>query len=1264
MNEQHDDDQVGPSRGWVRRLWDYLGRYRRNLVITLVASIVGTLMTVLTPLVARRVVDQVIVAHTGQLAPFVVVLLLIGVVRFASGYLRRYLGGRLSLDVQHDMRTDVFEALSRLDGAKQDDLATGQVVSRANSDIMLVQGLLGFMPMMLGSALLFVLSLGTMAVLSPLLTLVALVVAPALLLVAMRSRSTVFPASWEAQQLAGVVAGIVEEDVTGVRVVKGFGQEQREIRRLDAGVRELFAARMRSVRMTSRITPTMQSLPALGQVGILALGGWLALRGHLSLGTFLAFSAYLSQLLGPVRMFAGVITIGQQARAGVIRVLEVIDSQPVIRERPDATELRDVRGLVELDDVSFGYSRSTPVLSGVNLRIEPGETMAFVGAAGSGKSTISLLIPRFYDVHGGAVRIDGQDVRSLTISSLRAALGVVFEEPFLFSDTVRANIGYGRPDATDEQIEAAARAAEADEFIQALPDGYQTVVGERGLTLSGGQRQRVALARALLTDPRVLLLDDATSAVDPAVEAEIHATLRTLARGRTTLLVAHRRSTLHLADRICVLDAGRVVDVGTHEELTERCARYRLLLSGPGEDAEGVDAGQLDLADEEPAVPGQHALTLEVNGVTPSLWRYDAAPSAASVTSRPKASVGRPGGMAAGGYGGALAALPATPELLARVAALPPATDEPAVSVVEASKPDPGFSLGRLLRPLRRPFGLGLLLVALDALAGLALPALIRHGIDAGVTRHASQVLFGTAAVGLLIVLADWAVSTGEQRVTGRTGERLLYTLRIKTFAQLQRLGLDYYEHEMAGRIMTRMTTDIDALSTFLQTGLVNAVVSLLSFVGVLVALFLLDAGLALTVLLVVPVLAVATVLFRSRATRAYTDAREKISTVNASLQENVSGMRVAQAYNRERRNASSFRELGEDYRSSRMRAQRLVATYFPFIEFLSEVATALVIGVGARRVTHGDLTPGALIAFLLYVDLFFSPLQQLSQVFDGYQQAAVGLRRLRDLMRTPTSTPPAPDPVLPGRLRGELVCADVRFRYTGAERDALAGVSLSVAPGETVALVGATGAGKSSLVKLLARFYDVTEGQVLVDGVDVRQYDLTAFRQRLGVVPQEPFLFAGTVRDNIAYGRPDASDAEVEAAARRVGAHAVVARLPAGYLAAVGERGRSLSAGQRQLIALARAELVDPDVLLLDEATAALDLESEAAYVRATEELTRRRTTVLVAHRLSTAARADRVIVLSDGLVVQSGSHAELLAEGGEYARLWAAFEGVRQSV
>jgi ATP-binding cassette subfamily B protein len=405
-------------------------------------------------------------------------------------------------------------------------------------------------------------------------------------------------------------------------------------------------------------------------------------------------------------------------------------------------------------------------------------------------------------------------------------------------------------------------------------------------------------------------------------------------------------------------------------------------------------------------------------------------------------------------------------------------------------------------------------------------------------------------------------------------------------------------------------------------------------------------------------VLVGSTLWFRVLSSRAYAEARERVAVVNADMQENVTGVRVAQAFTREQRSAAAFADRSLAYRRSRLRAQRYIATFFPFVALLSDVSTAAVLGVGASRVASGALTPGVLTAFLLYLGLFFAPVQQLSQVFDGYQQARIGLRRIGELLRTPTTVPDEGTLELRGRLRGEVELRDVGFAYGGADRPALSDVSLRVAPGETVALVGATGAGKSTLVKLLARFYDAGSGAVLVDGVDVRRYRLAAFRRRLGIVPQEPHLFTGDVAANIAYGRPDATPAQIEAAARAVGALELVRGLPGGFREPVGERGQGLSAGQRQLVALARAELVAPDVLLFDEATAALDPATESAVLAAGDRVTSRRTAFVVAHRLGTAARADRIVVLHGGRVVEQGRPAELLARGGRFARLWAAGE------
>ena len=947
-------------------------------------------------------------------------------------------------------------------------------------------------------------------------------------------------------------------------------------------------------------------------------------------------------------------------------------STPAVQEEPDAGDLAVVTGEVVLDDVAFGYLSTEPVLDHLTLRVAPGETMAVVGTSGSGKSTLAGLLPRFYDLQGGAIRIDGTDVSTVTLDSLRRSIGLVFEDSFLFSDTIRGNIAYGRPDATDAEVERAARTAGAHDFVTALADGYDTAVGERGLTLSGGQRQRIALARAIITDPKVLVLDDATSAVDSRIEAEIHATLHDVLENRTTVLIAHRRSTLQLADRIAVLDAGHVVDVGTHAELDERCALYRLLLSGPGDDVEGEDAPAPAVVVGAIAGNGSDGPDQVIDpfvldpalGVTPGLWQRDGddddarqalAAAGRKATATPSLGAGMAGGSAAGVLGG----LAPTPELLAKVEALPPAHDRPDLPVDDARREDPTFGFARFLRPWRGQLAIGLTLVVLDALATLAGPILVRQGIDKGVTPAVTAALWAATLAYLLVVLADWVVKIFQTFVTGRTAERVLYALRVRIFAHLQRLGLDYYDREMGGRIMTRMTSDIEALTQLLQTGLVNALVSLVTCLGVGIALLVMNWRLGLLAMLVVPPLAIATIWFRRLSADAYDEARDRVAVVNADFQESLSGVRVAQAYVREDHNAQRFAGLTSAYLQARLRAQRLVATYFPFVEMLSEITAAIVLAGGAALINDGSLTSGQLIAFLLYLDLFFSPIQQLSQVFDTYQQARVALTRIGDLLATPSTTPEAADPVVPGRLAGRVTFEDVRFAYTATGVEVLHGIDLSIEPGETIAIVGETGAGKSTVEKLVARYYDGSGGRVCIDGIDVRDLDLAAYRQQLGVVPQEAFLFAGTVRDNIAYGRPDATDAEVEAAARAVGAHDVVAGLPGGYLHVIGEQGRSLSSGQRQLLALARAQLVDPAILLLDEATSNLDLATEARVAAAMGITAQGRTTLIIAHRLSTATTADRVVVMDAGRVVQVGTHDDLLAVEGRYAELWSAFQG-----
>ena len=1240
------------SKDWQARLSPHVRPYRRPLFISIALSVIGQVLLGLLPLLQKIIVDDAVIARRRALWPWLTALALVGAASFWLQYFRRYLSAKTSLDLQHDLRLAIHRHLHALDFAQHDRLSAGDVMSRAAGDVTLIQMFLNQVPMLAANLTLLVVALGVMVVLSPALCLVIAVFVPLFVVLAVRFRDRIFPSSWNDQRLLGTVAGVVEEAVSGARVVKAFAQETRELALLIGSARELFRSRLRTARLTARYSSTLQALPAFAQLGVLLLGGLLALQGRVSLGVFLAFSSYLIQLLGPIRLLSGMLASSQQARAGAERVLELLDLQPRVADPPDGRSLEHCTGRIELDRVAFSYAESEPILEDVTLSIAQGERLGIVGSSGSGKTTLALLIARFYDPSAGQVRIDGHDARHYSLPSLRNQVGVVFEDSFLFSSTIGENIALGRPDATPSEIEAAARAAQAHHFISALPQGYATRVGERGATLSGGQRQRISLARAILANPKILILDDATSAMDASTEEAIHRSLESVMRERTTVIIAHRQSTLRLATRIVVLAEGKIVAQGTNEELLESSELYRRLLAGPDPDEtpESETPPTSTTTPDPAAWPSQHAGT--------SAGRVASVESQIGFAAMRSASASGGGGGGPRDLGGARAAFVAeSPELLARVAALPPLSGEPSVDIDALTEPQIGFSVRKFLAPFRISLLLGLLLVVVDALTTLCAPLLIGRGVDRAIVGHSlRQLLFVSAAL-FVVQIVSWVNANAMQYQTGRTAERLLFALRTRTFAHLSWLSLDYYDRELGGRIMTRMTTDIEAFAQLLQQGLMTAIVSLLSCSGVLALLAFMDARLSLAVFGILPPLVVGTLVFQRLSAKAYLQARERISAANANLQESLAGVRVTQAWSQEAGALAHFTELSHGYRDARLRSLQLLSLYFPFLQLLSVVGKVATLAIGAGQIARGELSAGVLIAFLLYLDQFFTPLQQLSMVFDQGIQARVSLTRIRDLLATPSRTPEQTVPAPLGRLRGALGFRDVRFAYSKAAPEALRGVTLEIAPGEVVALVGTTGAGKSTFVKLAARFYDATSGTVCIDGLPIRELPLRAFRAQLGYVPQDPFLFSGTIRSNIAYGRPEASDLDVEIAARAVGAHDFIASLPSGYLTPINSTGHSLSAGQRQLLCLARAELIKPAVLILDEATSNLDLQTEAEVQRAMRRVARGRTTLLIAHRLQTARVADRIVVIEDGLIVEQGSHEALVRCEGRYAKLWEAF-------
>jgi ATP-binding cassette subfamily B protein len=572
------------SKGWLRRVAPLIRVRRRRFVGALALALVAMVVQVGVPRVTMSAIDTALTRRTGEIGTFVVILLALGVARGVLTYAYRMLLYGVAYDLEYDLRTTMYEHLSRLSFSFYDTVQSGQLISRANSDIRSVQMFLTFAPLMLLNVASFVVAFGLMLAVHVPLAIVSLLPLPLVFVAGLKMRDLMFPVSWIVQGRAAEIATVVEENVTGVRVVKAFAAEEAQIELLAKAARRLRWASVRALDVRAVYAPIMEGLPRIGMAAVLAYGGWLAIDGQVTIGAIVAFSTYVVLLQAPFRMLGFLMMMSQRAAASSVRIYEILDTPPDIVEKPGAVDLVDPAGHVRFDDVRFRYGDGPLVLDGVDLDIRPGETVAVVGRTGSGKSTLARLVPRFYDVAGGSVTVDGRDVRDLTLPSLRAAVGLVLDEAFLFSTSVRENIAYGRPDADLADIEAAARAAQAHEFIAELPQGYDTPVGERGYTLSGGQRQRIAIARALLLDPRILVLDDATSAIDVNVEEQIHTALRRLLGDRTTLIIAHRLSTISLADRVVLLADGRIVATGTHAELMATEPRYAEVLAHLEED--------------------------------------------------------------------------------------------------------------------------------------------------------------------------------------------------------------------------------------------------------------------------------------------------------------------------------------------------------------------------------------------------------------------------------------------------------------------------------------------------------------------------------------------------------------------------------------------------------------------------------------------------------------------------------------------------------
>ena len=1176
------------------RLWGFTRGVRLRILGAVALGVLGVLFGIARLALLGWLIAEVF-SGTGfseLMVPFIGVAVVM-MVRGGLEYWRTMVAHNTAAIVQLHLRTVIFDQVTRLGPAYFGLERTGDAIVAMIEGVEQLEIYFGqYLPQLIVSILTPFLIFGVVAVFDVPIALVMLAAALFTLIAPQVFHHWDGKKSLERGRDYKAFAAEFLDSVQGLATLKAFGQSGNRAKSLKEKAHALFKSTMWVLATNSLARGITDIGITLGAAGTLAYGAYRVVDGEMNLAVLLMVLMLGVEVYRPLRDMRGMMHNGMMAQSSAQTIFQLIDADPLVVEPQTPATVDALHPSVSFEGVRFAYPGARQKThEQVSFEIKAGERVGFVGPSGAGKSSIVRLLLRFYDPNEGAIRIGGHNLQDLTLRDIRSQIAVVNQDTYLFHGTVADNLRVGKPGASPEALEEACRAANAHEFVSLLPQGYDTVIGERGIRLSGGQRQRIAIARAILRDAPILVLDEALSAVDAANESIIQEALDRLMRGRTTLIFAHRLSSIIDADRILVLDGGAIAEEGTHTDLMSQNGVYHRLMSAQASER---STGAIDLD-----------ASLKPKRVEASTFSEAAefVPTDAIVKAE--------------GLGWMAAAL----ELLKYI------------------KPYKGR--------LAMTFGFGVTRVI----------AYIGIGVVSALAVRAVKT--GEPFLDLLIFLAVLAPVAGvfhwlESWVAHDMAFRLLAEMRIALFEKLNKLAPAYMVRRRTGDMVGMATYDVELVEYFFAHTVAPAFVAVLIPAVVMAALFYFGWTMALVLLPFLAIVALSPFFLRKRVDEMGSLAREALGELNAHAVDSVQGLAEVIAFN--------YVDGRREELAMRTRTHHQIR--LPFFSDLTiqkellDVVTGLgglaVVATGAVLVGAGQLEAAMLPLLTLLAMAAFLPISEISQVSRQLADTLGSTRRLYAVEQEPVPVTDGPGGFSVDHQGGVPIELDhVDFSYETSSRPALDDADFTAEAGKTIALVGPSGAGKTTVAHLLMRFWDPQKGSISLGGHDLRDYKLDELRGQIALVAQDTFLFNDTLRTNILIARPDASEEELQRTLQRASLSELIESLPDGLETMVGERGMRLSGGQRQRVAIARAFLKDAPVLILDEATSHLDAVNEHAVRQALEALMADRTTLVIAHRLSTVRGADQIIALDKGNVVETGTHEELLARGGLYAQL-----------